>query len=262
MIADTDKDIAVVYARDELVGYGVCEEPGILWLQADLARADVAEVIVEWFVGVVDDRELVVDVVDGNDHIKNALTKRGFIGQQDGRPVYIMRRPAGAPRMSSCDYTVRSVLSAELAERVEVHRRAWKPSTLPWADGRPPADPEATSNFTMKRYEPVRATRLYDQELDLVAVAPDGSFAGCCIVWFDPDIGVAEIEPLGVVPAHRKRGVAGALCDEAVARVGDRGGREVVIHTGPNDAYPAPPGAYAKAGFEPVDRGRTYVLHR
>jgi GNAT superfamily N-acetyltransferase len=262
MIGDTDKDIAVVYDGDELVGYGVCEDPGILWAQADLSRADAAEAIVRWFVEVSDDRELVMDVVDGNDAVKNALTQHGFV-RQDSRPVYIMRREAGAPRTSACDYPVRSVRSDELAERVEVHRRAWKPSTLPWADGRPPADPDATSSFNIRRYEAVRGTRLYDEELDLVAVAPDGSFAGCCIAWFDPDIGVAEIEPMGVDPAHRNRGVAGALCDEAIARVGDRGGHEVIIHSAPkNEAYPAPPGAYAKAGFEPVDRGRTYVLRR
>ena len=262
MIADTDKDIAVVCDGDDLVGYGVCEDPGILWVQADPSRADVAEALVGWFVDVADDRELSVDVVDGNDVVKNALTQHRFIRQEDRRPVYLMRREAGAPRTSACDYLVRSVRSDVLAERVEVHRRAWKPSTLPWADGRSLADPTATSTFTMRRYEAVRGTRLYDEELDLVAVAPDGSFAGCCIAWFDPVIGVAEIEPLGVDPAHRNRGVAGALCDEAVARVGDRGGREVIIHSGPNEAYPAPPGAYAKAGFEPVDRGRTYLLRR
>ena len=262
MIADTDKDIAVVYDGRELVGYGVCEDGGILWPLADPARPDVAGAIVTWFMGVVDDPALTVEVADGNDVIKDALTRSGFVRQEGARPMYIMRRAAGAARTSSCTYEVRSVRTDELPERVEVHRRAWKPSTLPWADGRPPAGPDATSSFTIRRYEAVRATRLYDEELDLVAVAPDGSFAGCCIVWFDPDIGVAEIEPLGVDPAHRNRGVAGALCDEAVVRISDRGGREVIIHSGPNDAYPAPPGAYAKAGFEPVDRGRPYVLDR
>ncbi len=262
MIAYTDKAVAVVYDDDELVGYGVCEDPGILWPLADPARPDVADAIVEWFIDTVDDRELIVDLADGNDLVADALTTRGFVRQQDARPVYMMRRPAGAPRMSDCDYTVRSVREDEIAERIEVHRRAWKPSTLPWADGRPPADPDATSSFDLTKYEAVRSTRLYDEELDLVAVAPDGTFAGCCIVWFDPDIGVAEIEPLGVDPVHRKRGVAGALCDEAVARVGERGGDEVIINAGPDEAYPASSGAYAKAGFEPVDRGRRYLLRR
>lgn len=262
MIAYTDKKIAVAYVGDELVAYGVCEDGGILWALADPVYPEAAQEIVSWFMKVVDDPVLTVEVADGNDVVKEALTRKGFLRQEDARPMYIMRRPAGAPRTSSSDYDVRSVRPDELAERVEVHRRAWKPSTLPWADGRPPADPNATSSFTMKKYESVRSTRLYAEEFDLVAVAPDGSFAGCCIAWFDPDIGVTEIEPLGVDPAHRKRGVAGALCDEVVVRVGERGGREVIIHSGPNESYPAPPGAYAKAGFQPVDRGRPYVLDR
>jgi ribosomal protein S18 acetylase RimI-like enzyme len=262
MLAYTDKPVTVAYEGDVLVGYGVVEDPGVLWTLVDPTSTDVAREIVSWFVGVVPDGHLHVDVVDGNDVLQAALTEHGFVRQQDARPVYLMRRAAGAPRTSLSDYTVRSVRDDELAERVKVHRRAWKPSEIPWADGRAPADPEATSSFTMKKYEAVRSVRLYDDELDLVAVAPDGSFGGCCIVWLDPDLGIAEIEPLGVDPAHRRRGVAGALCDEAVERVAERGGKEVIIHSGPNEAYPAPPGAYAKAGFDPVDRGRSYTLTR
>ena len=148
-------------------------------------------------------------------------------------------------------YTVRSVRDDELSARVDVHRAAWDPHSLPWhPDHRPAYPPEARSGHSVEMYDRVRRAWMYDPALDLVAVAPDGSLAGCCIVWLDERTQVAEIEPLGVVPAHRRRGVAQALCHEATRRVAEAGGRQLVIGQGPNPAYPAPAGAYARAGFE------------
>ena len=156
-------------------------------------------------------------------------------------------------------YSVRSVHDDELDARVQVHRDAWNPHDLPWhADHRPPYPPDARSGFNGAIYQRVRRAWMYDPFLDLTAVAPDGSFAGCCIVWFDPRTATAEIEPLGVVPAHRRRGVAGALCTEATRRVAELGGRELFISQEPNEAYPAPAAAYARAGFEVVEQGRLY----
>jgi GNAT superfamily N-acetyltransferase len=148
-------------------------------------------------------------------------------------------------------YHVRSVRDHELAARVDVHRAAWNPHELPWnPEHRPSYPPDARSGHTLEAYHRVRKAWMYDPSLDLVAVAPDGSFAGCCIAWLDPRTAVAEIEPLGVAPAHRRRGVAQALCHEATRRVAQVGGRQLIIGQWPNPAYPAPAGAYAKAGFE------------
>jgi len=100
-----------------------------------------------------------------------------------------------------------------------------------------------------------------DAGLDMVAVAPDGSLAGCCIGWLDPSTGVAEIEPLGVHPAHRRRGLAGSLCLAVVAGVASRGGREAFINVVPGTIYPGAE-AYAKVGFRTRHRGHKYLLNR
>jgi GNAT superfamily N-acetyltransferase len=150
-------------------------------------------------------------------------------------------------------YQVRAVDADELAARVEVHRAAWDPHHLPWhPDHRPAHPPEARRGHTLEMYEQVRRAWMYDPAVDLVAVAPDTSLAGCCIAWLDPRTGVAEIEPLGVVPAHRRRGVAQALCHEATRRVAQAGGRELIVGQWPDPAYPAPAGAARKAGFDLV----------
>ena len=104
----------------------------------------------------------------------------------------------------------------------------------------------------------------YDPELDLVAVSDhdDGRFAACCIAWFDPSIGVAEIEPLGVAPEHRRHGLAVALCLEVANQVAARGGTHVYINAQPQPGYPAPSSAYFAAGFELVERATTYAAPR
>ena len=90
---------------------------------------------------------------------------------------------------------------SEAAERVAVHRAAWRPVTMPWP---------------------------------------------------------AEIEPLGVVPEHRRIGLASALCLQVAAQVAAHGGDLVYINTGPNPDYPAPAATYVTVGFEVTPRDRRY----
>lgn len=247
---------------DEVLGFAGVDQPGTLLAQADPAHPGVSREIVARFLEHADGRELNVDVVDADAPFRRALEEAGFIRRDDMRPVHHMRRAAGGHGSRQvAGYAVRGVDPTELAARVAVHRAAWEPPSLPWhPDHRPPTAADATSSFTEHLYERVRRTWLYDAAFDLVAVAADGTFAACCIVWFDPASGTAEIEPLGVDPAHRRRGLAGALCDEAAARVAAAWGRQVVVNIGPSITYPAPAGAYAKARFETVERGSTYTL--
>jgi GNAT superfamily N-acetyltransferase len=165
------------------------------------------------------------------------------------------------PRRRVDGYAIRPVRSDETAARVEVHRAAWKPSSIPYIDGRA-VDPDAESSFTAEAYESVRSAWLYDPSLDLVAVADDdddGGFGACCIAWFDPSTGVCEIEPLGVAPEHRRHGRAVALCIEVAALVADRGGTHVYINGQPQPGYVASTSAYFAAGFQLVERATTYA---
>jgi ribosomal protein S18 acetylase RimI-like enzyme len=232
-------------------------EPGELLAQVDPARADVADEVVAWLLASAGSLRATVEVHEGDATLASALRRGGFVPDA-GAPVVGMFRPAGRADRGGDGWTVRAVRDDELPARVAVHRAAWKPATLPWVDGRVTA-PEAESSFTAAAYEAVRRTWLYRQDLDLVAVAPDGELAGCCIAWLDPASGVAELEPLGVAPGHRRRGVAVALCLEVAARVAAAGGHEVFINTGPQEEYPAPAAAYAKAGFGVEQRATTYV---
>jgi ribosomal protein S18 acetylase RimI-like enzyme len=208
-------------------------------------------------------RVLTINVMDGDTELHDVLTGFGFRPLVDQVRHGLHRGVAAHPPVLAGGYRIRGVEPGEEAARVAVHRAAWHPASSPWhPEHRPTLGPEATSSFHARHYELVRRTWLYDSTFDLVAVAPDGTFAACCLGWFDPATGWAEIEPLGVAPEHRNRGLAGALCLEIAARVGARDGREIFINTGPRTDYPAPAGAYQKAGFTTFTRGMAYELRR
>ncbi len=59
----------------------------------------------------------------------------------------------------------------------------------------------------------------WHEDLDLVAVAPDGSFAAFTTVRVDPASRIAEFEPVGTHPDHRKLGLARAVILEGLRRL-------------------------------------------
>lgn len=247
-------DAVIVLLDDgEPVGWATAEGPHDAETLAlvPAGRSDLAERAVEWLLSMSDHPALTVEIGIGAEALAGALGRAGFAELPGpGRRALFLDVDDGDRRDEAAGYRVRAVRPGEDVARVEVHRAAWAPDQLPWPEGRAPAvEPGATSSFTAEQYDAVRQVWLYDPDLDLVVEAPDGSLAGCCLVWFDPSSGVAEIEPLGVVPAHRRRGLAGALCHEAARRVRARGGRELFINTDLDPEYPASTGAYLRAGF-------------
>jgi ribosomal protein S18 acetylase RimI-like enzyme len=227
-------------------------------LSADPDRPEVAAALAAWAVTEAGPGELTAAVFDGDKPSAAALAAEGFTRPDKPAPLEALFRAArttGAPQLPP-GYHVRSARDGEEEARVEAHRKAWRPAEMPWPGDLPAyATAEATSRFTMAHYEQCRRTWLYDQSRDLVIEAPDGSLAACCILWWDPATGTGEIEPLGVVPAHRRRGLATALCAAAGSLIAGLGGDEVHINTAPSPYYPAPALTYLSAGFGLRRRG-------
>lgn len=239
---------------------------GSITLQADPASPAAAEGLITWAVAVAEPGELTVEVFDGDETVRTAVTEAGFAPAPAAPPVGGMFRDLDPDLDGSAEraglpngYRLRSVRANEQDARVEVHRQAWRPATLPWPGDPPPSvTAETTSRFTAALYAQVRATWLYDPAFDLVVEAPDGSLAACCIAWLDPATECAEIEPVGVVPEHRRRGLASAMCWHVIEQVRAAGGRQVYINIGLNPAYPAPAQTYLAAGFDFLVRGQLH----
>jgi ribosomal protein S18 acetylase RimI-like enzyme len=93
----------------------------------------------------------------------------------------------------------------------------------------------------------------YTPELDLVAIAPDGSLAGFCVCWITPSLAalggqrIAQIEPLGVLPAYQRMGLGRALLLEALRRAKALGASTIEVNAESFNA--ASRGAYESVGF-------------
>jgi GNAT superfamily N-acetyltransferase len=68
-------------------------------------------------------------------------------------------------------------------------------------------------------YRNIQTAPLYRRDLDLVIIAPDGSIAAFCTIWFDDVTRSAYFEPVATVPAHRRRGLGRAVMTEGLQRL-------------------------------------------
>ena len=234
-------------------------------LDALVAAQDVdgARSLVDWFVGTAGDEPLAADVPSGSTALAEALRRSGF-AKSPGAPYSVDLRCRAAdvaePPLPPDGYVVRPLADGEQEALVRCHRSAWDPHLLPWPPTRRPDLPaDAASTFSLDDLALLEATWPYRRELVTVVEAPDGSLAASCIAWLDDRIGVAEVEPLGVVPAHRGRGLGRALCAGAAAAVTAAGGAELAIHPRGDDGYPAARRLYESCGFRAVARTMPYV---
>ncbi len=139
-------------------------------------------------------------------------------------------------------YTVRDCLGVDPELRAAAHRAAWSHLEHLGIHG--------PSQFSAERYLSLTRLPVYDPTLDMLAVAPDGSFAASCICWADLGSGIATFEPVGVALAHRGRRLAAAIMREALARLKERGLNEARVGTAHFNL--AAIQAYLAAGFEPA----------
>jgi mycothiol synthase len=97
----------------------------------------------------------------------------------------------------------------------------------------------------------------FRHDLDLVAEAPDGSFASYAGVTYDEANRRGIFEPVCTHPDHRRKGLARALMFEGMRRIKALGAADVYVWTG--DAVPANQ-LYESVGFTEAYQG--YVWHK
>ena len=154
----------------------------------------------------------------------------------DGRPIETPALPAG--------YSLRTVRGDEEVEaRVAVHREAFAPSRM-----------------TVDKYRRLLTLPHYRPEHDVVAVAPDGSFAAFTLAWWDPVGRVGALEPVGTHPHHRRRGLARATNLAALRRFAELGAIWADVCSETTNA--AAEALYASVGFEVLAHHRRYVRER
>lgn len=78
-------------------------------------------------------------------------------------------------------------------------------------------------------YHDIQSAPLYRRDLDIVAVASDGSIASFCTIWFDDVTRTAYYEPVATVPAHQRRGLGKAVIVEGLHRLKRMGARVAFV---------------------------------
>jgi ribosomal protein S18 acetylase RimI-like enzyme len=100
-----------------------------------------------------------------------------------------------------------------------------------------------------------RRAPCFQPALDLVAVAPDGTFAAYVGIPSDPGSRHATFEPVCTHPDHQRRGLARTLMIEGLHRLQALGVADVTVDTG--DMIPANR-LYDSLGFGEVQLGRVW----
>lgn len=121
-------------------------------------------------------------------------------------------------------FFVRDGVGIDPEQRAASHREAWSALSHIGIE-------DARSTFSAAAYESLRTSPAYRANLDLVAVAPDGTLAANCICWADAPSGIGIFEPMGTHPSFRGRRLARALLAEGLRRLRDMGHRRARIGT-------------------------------
>ncbi|MCL6603987.1 MAG: GNAT family N-acetyltransferase [Paenibacillus sp.] len=110
-------------------------------------------------------------------------------------------------------------------------------------EGEPPA-------YDDDVYLPIKHAWLdYRQEICSVAVAPDGSYASFCGMWFDSDTKAAFIEPLVTAEKYRQQGLAKACIYESMKKCKELGAD--IIFVAPDEE---PYRWYKSIGFKQISK--------
>ena len=146
---------------------------------------------------------------------KEVLTRRGYHRvETPGEQEYQHRRSLDGPLPDVpqvAGYVIRSQGDGlELLERCYASGLGFHPDDINIA---------RNNRDHPEWYHHIQSAPLYRRDLDLVAVAADGSIASFCTIWFDDVTRTACFEPVATVPAHQRRGLGRAVMIEGLHRL-------------------------------------------
>jgi len=108
----------------------------------------------------------------------------------------------------------------------------------------------------VERFTNFMRSPVYDSELDIVAMVPDGQVGAFCIVWTDPVNQVGLLEPVGTHPDFQRKGLGKAVIQEGLRRLQECGMKSAIVSTFEDN--PAAIKLYESAGFQIINRLGTY----
>jgi predicted N-acetyltransferase YhbS len=130
-----------------------------------------------------------------------------------------------------------------LGDEAELPARSW----LSWKAFHPDEPDERYEGWEW--YRNVQRVPIYRRDLDLVAVAADGTLVAFCTVWLDDVSRTAVFEPVGTHPSHQQRGLGKAVMTEGLRRAQRLGATLASVSSYSTAAH----ALYAAVGFTAFD---------
>ncbi|MFW9798553.1 MAG: GNAT family N-acetyltransferase [Candidatus Thorarchaeota archaeon] len=208
---EEDEYLGVWQIGEQIVALSLSKPSGSCHLSIHPDYLEYAKEIMVWMQGRVKElgkkdvikMSLVVD--DTDKELISILTELGFEkdeieGDNQVRPVDTPVPDYTLPK----EYTVRN---AVIRDEYDEYRAVQK-SVFPHIKS---MSKEILDTYTEASF--------YHEELDIVAVAPNGEFAAFCTARIDPVSRITELEPVGTHPDHRKLGLGKAVILESLKRL-------------------------------------------
>lgn len=185
---------------------------------ADLV-AEMAEIAEKHLPGENDQCRPHIWIHDYEPQAQQVLTQLGY--RKGDWPAYERQRSLDLPLPEARPvegYTVRS-----LGEIDELPARSW----ASWRVFHPNSPDHEYIGWEW--YHCIQRVPLYRRDLDIVAVAADGSVAAFCTLWYDDVTRTGYFEPVGTAPEHQRRGLGKAVMIEAMRRAKALGANLVTV---------------------------------
>lgn len=237
----------------QVVAFGWAEAADWLEVALDEDRDDAAELasqVIAWYTAWTDSPTQNVLTMEGS-ALAEPLIAAGFSSDESNADaMYLRHLLLDLARLDSGAgagidaYDLRPVQVQDIPARAECHDLAWSDF--------------GDSGVTAHSYRLLTESPLYRYDLDWVAVSPSGELAASALAWLDEATGVGLLEPVGVVPAHRGRGLSEAVSRAALHQLQRLGARTALVTARGDEGYPGPRKLYARLGFQPGARTVTW----
>ena len=210
---DADPAAPDSLSNHRIVAMANPEIPFLYFIQIHPDHAPLEEEIVRWIENHCAalkpdpdmEQKLSIVTLDGNPARETLLRERGF---EKGPAYGILRvRPVDTPIPDFAPpegFEIRSVVKETDFEKIA------KAVRVVFGHG---------EWLTAEVLEGIASCSFYHEDLDLVAVAPDGDIASFCTFRVDPPSRITELEPVGTHPDYRGLGLAKALLCEGFRRL-------------------------------------------
>ncbi len=245
---DPRRDVRLWHARSgDLAGFAWLDsaDGGDLQCHPDAHRADLEPELLAWMEARARERgatSLTVGGFEGDAPREALLRRRGY--RRQASSLHHTRRPLDAP-----------VEPPALPEGDAV--RPTRPGDLPGL-ALAVASAFGTKPRPTATYEALRAGPAYRNDLDWIAVTPDGRVAAFCLAWLDAENRTGLLEPVGCHADHQRRGLGRAVVAAALGALRDAGAR--AAYACPPSASPPARSLYAACGFVDVARDDDWTL--